>query len=60
MLIWKCEDCHKVGFCFDITVEEMVEKHRKECQPLESAVPTEDVGLPAGGLYLNFSDKKIS
>jgi hypothetical protein len=32
MAIWRCEDCNKVGFYFDITPEEMREKHSKECE----------------------------
>jgi hypothetical protein len=59
MSIWKCEDCHKVGFYFDITAEEMTEKHKKECESQSTPVSTETVGLPEGGLYLNWSDKRI-
>ncbi len=60
MPIWKCEDCHKIGFYFGITAEEIIEMHRKECQPLLEPVPSENAGLPAGGMYMNWSDKKIS
>jgi hypothetical protein len=31
MPIWRCEDCNKIGFYFDISPEEMIAKHRLEC-----------------------------
>ena len=60
MSLWHCEDCNKIGFYFDISAEEMREKHRVECEAMQEPIPTEDVGLPAGGLYLNWSGKDIA
>lgn len=59
MAVWRCEDCKKVGFYFDISPEEMREKHKLECTNMRSPIPAEDVGLPEGGWYLNWSDKCI-
>jgi hypothetical protein len=59
MAIWRCEDCHKCGFYFDITDAEMAEKHRTECCPEQTLVTTESVGLPEGGLYVDWSNKRI-
>jgi hypothetical protein len=30
-MTWHCEDCHTVGFYWDITPEEMRKKHMNEC-----------------------------
>lgn len=34
--VWHCNDCHKVGFYFDLTDEQIREKHALECENKES------------------------
>jgi hypothetical protein len=57
--VWRCEDCHKIGFYFGISSEEMDKKHRIECMKITEPVPTETVSLSEGDLHLNLSNKDI-
>lgn len=37
---WHCDDCHKIGFYYDLTDEEIRDKHEKECEArIETLVP---------------------
>ena len=30
--VWHCEDCHKIGFYYGMTDDEIREKHSQECE----------------------------
>jgi hypothetical protein len=34
--IWHCEDCHKIGFYYGMTDDEIREKHNQECEVKET------------------------
>ena len=47
---WHCEDCHTVGFYFDLTDEEIRDKHRLECTAQSNLPSTRwpNAGEPGG------------
>ena len=36
--IWRCIDCHKLGFYYGMTDQEIHDKHAKECDAREEIV----------------------
>lgn len=63
--IWHCNDCHKIGFYYGMADEEITKVHQTECSAKDESglcepVPTETVGLPPGGMHVNWSSKKIA
>lgn len=46
--MWRCEDCRKVGFYFDLTDEEIRDKHIKEC-PVRLGPPLPPTRWPNAG-----------
>jgi hypothetical protein len=31
-MIWRCEDCRKIGFCWDKTPQQIQDEHMKDCE----------------------------
>jgi hypothetical protein len=38
-MIWRCEDCRRIGFCWDKTPQQVQDEHMKDCEANKNPAP---------------------